>query len=54
MAARPGLVVDGIDIDEPYPRSADLRVFTRFAAHDRRLHDALLDPSGAGADRAPA
>ncbi len=54
MAARPGRVVDGIDIDEPYPRSADFRVSTRFAAHARRLQDALLEASGADADRALA
>jgi NitT/TauT family transport system ATP-binding protein len=54
MAARPGRVVDEIVIDEPYPRSADFRVSTRFAAHAKRLQDALLKASGADADEALA
>ncbi|MFM7507859.1 MAG: ABC transporter ATP-binding protein [Rubrivivax sp.] len=47
MAARPGRVVDEIVIDEPFPRSAEFRVSTRFAAHAKRLQDALLKASGA-------
>ena len=54
MAARPGRVVDEILIDEPFPRSADFRVSTRFAAHAKRLQDALLKASGADADEALA
>jgi NitT/TauT family transport system ATP-binding protein len=54
MAARPGRVVDEIVIDEPFPRSADFRVSTRFAAHAKRLQDALLKASGADTDQALA
>jgi NitT/TauT family transport system ATP-binding protein len=54
MAARPGRVVDEIVIDEPYPRSADFRVSTRFSQHAKRLQDALLKASGADLDEALA
>jgi NitT/TauT family transport system ATP-binding protein len=40
-------VVDEFVIDEPFPRSAEFRVSTRFAAHAKRLQDALLKASGA-------
>jgi NitT/TauT family transport system ATP-binding protein len=46
MGARPGRVVDEVLIDEPYPRSDDFRVSTRFAAHARRLQQSLLAASG--------
>jgi NitT/TauT family transport system ATP-binding protein len=45
MAARPGRVVDEIMIDEPYPRSADFRVSTRFSQLAKRLQDSLLAAS---------
>jgi NitT/TauT family transport system ATP-binding protein len=45
MGARPGRVVDEVLIDEPYPRSDDFRVSTRFAAHARRLQQSLLAAS---------
>jgi NitT/TauT family transport system ATP-binding protein len=45
MAARPGRVVDEIVIDEPYPRSADFRVSTRFSQLAKRLQDSLLAAS---------
>ena len=53
-AARPGRVVDQIVIDEPYPRGPEFRVSTRFAAHAKRLQDALLKASGSNADEALA
>jgi NitT/TauT family transport system ATP-binding protein len=46
MAARPGRVVDDILIDEPYPRSDEFRVSTRFAQHAQRLQHSLLAASG--------
>jgi NitT/TauT family transport system ATP-binding protein len=45
MAARPGRVVDEVAIDEPYPRSADFRVSTRFSQYAKRLQDSLLAAS---------
>jgi NitT/TauT family transport system ATP-binding protein len=45
MAARPGRVVDEVLIDEPYPRSADFRVSTRFSQLAKRLQDSLLAAS---------
>jgi NitT/TauT family transport system ATP-binding protein len=54
MAARPGRVVDEVVIDEPYPRTADFRVSSRFALHAKRLQDALLKASGTQDDEALA
>ncbi len=45
MAARPGRVVDEVLIDEPFPRSADFRVSTRFSQYAKRLQDSLLAAS---------
>ncbi len=45
MAARPGRVVDDIVIDEPYPRSDEFRVSTRFAQAAQRLQRSLLAAS---------
>ena len=36
MAARPGRIVDDIEIKEPYPRSPDFRVSTEFAGYCRQ------------------
>ena len=37
MAGGPGRIVDGWDIDEPFPRDDDFRVSPSFAQHARRL-----------------
>jgi NitT/TauT family transport system ATP-binding protein len=54
MAARPGRIVDEVEIDEPYPRGPDFRVSTEFSRHARRLQDSLLRASGANAEEALA
>ena len=54
MAARPGRVIDEVAIDEPYPRAVDFRVSTTFGRHAKRLQDALLRASAAGAEGALA
>jgi NitT/TauT family transport system ATP-binding protein len=54
MAARPGRIVEEVAIDEPYPRTADFRVSTRFSQFAKRLQDSLLKASGANADEALA
>ncbi len=46
MAARPGRVVEQIEIDEPYPRSADFMVSPQFSRYAKRLQDSLLRASG--------
>ncbi len=47
MAARPGRVVADLDNELPYPRSADTRTSTEFAAASRRISDVLGSPPGA-------
>lgn len=47
MAARPGRVVEEVQIDEPYPRGPDFRVSTAFSQYAKRLQDSLLRASGA-------
>ncbi|MFN0162376.1 MAG: ABC transporter ATP-binding protein [Burkholderiales bacterium] len=54
MAARPGRIVDEVVIDEPYPRTPDFRVSTRFSQFAKRLQDSLLKASGANDDAALA
>ena len=55
MGARPGRVVEQMAIAEPYPRTADFRVSTRFSAYARDLQDALLRASaGTPDDEGPA
>ncbi|MBL8376504.1 MAG: ABC transporter ATP-binding protein [Burkholderiales bacterium] len=54
MAARPGRIVDEVVIDEPYPRTPDFRVSTRFSQFAKRLQDSLLKASGANDDEALA
>ncbi len=49
MAARPGLIVDEVAIDEPHPRQPAFRVSTAFSLHAQRLQDSLLRASGADA-----
>ncbi|MBX3637872.1 MAG: ABC transporter ATP-binding protein [Rubrivivax sp.] len=52
MAARPGRIVEQVEIAEPYPRGPDFRVSTEFSRYAKRLQDCLLrasaeDPDGA-------
>ena len=47
MAARPGRIVEQVVIDEPYLRTPEVRVSTRFSAAARRLQDGLLRASDA-------
>ena len=47
MAARPGRVVEEVQIEEPYPRSADFRVSMAFSRYAKRLQDSLLMASEA-------
>ena len=54
MAARPGRIVDEVVIEEPYPRSADFRVSTKFSQYAKRLQDSLLRASGTLEDEALA
>jgi NitT/TauT family transport system ATP-binding protein len=54
MAARPGRIVDEVEIDEPYPRGPEFRVSTAFSRHAKRLQDSLLKASGADAEQALA
>jgi NitT/TauT family transport system ATP-binding protein len=46
MAARPGRIVDEVQIDEPYPRGPEFRVSTEFSRYAKRLQDSLLRASG--------
>ena len=48
MAARPGRIVDDIEIKEPYPRSPDFRVSTEFAGYCRQVSMALERASAMG------
>ena len=43
MGARPGRVIADILIDEPFPRTADFRVSTRFADHCRQLSTLIAE-----------
>ena len=45
IAARPGRVVEEVQIDEPYPRSADFMVSPQFSRYAKRLQDSLLRAS---------
>lgn len=45
MAARPGRVVEQLEIDEPYPRGPQWRVSQRFAQIAEHLQDSLLKAS---------
>lgn len=52
MAARPGRIVEQVEINEPYPRGPDFRVSTEFSRYAKQLQDCLLrasaeDPDGA-------
>jgi NitT/TauT family transport system ATP-binding protein len=60
MAARPGRVLEELRIEEPYPRTPEFLVSTRFSQYARRLQHSLLRASaglgenGAWAPAAPA
>ncbi len=54
MAARPGRVVDQVEIAEPYPRGPDFRVSTAFSHYAKRLQDSLLRASGSDSEAALA
>ncbi|GAA5237043.1 ABC transporter ATP-binding protein [Verticiella sediminum] len=45
MAARPGRVVETLDIEEPYPRNIDFTTSTTFARYARHLQHSLLKAS---------
>ncbi|MGA2891872.1 MAG: ABC transporter ATP-binding protein [Xanthobacteraceae bacterium] len=48
MAARPGRVFTELKIDAPYPRNADFRTSTEYAAFCRRASEALAQAMAAG------
>ena len=48
MAARPGRVVEEFIIDEPFPRTPDFMVSTRFSHFARQLQSSLLRASSSG------
>ncbi len=52
MAARPGRVVEELQIDEPYPRSADFMVSPQFSRYAKQLQDSLLRASNGTYDEA--
>ena len=41
MAARPGRVIEEVQVDEPYPRSEAFRTSATYAAHCRAASQAL-------------
>jgi len=47
MGPRPGRIIADIPLDEPFPRSDEFRVSTRFAQHCRQL-SALIAEASAG------
>ena len=51
MAARPGRIVDDIEIEEPYPRAPDFRVSTEFAGYCRQVSQALERASAMGENK---
>ncbi len=54
MAARPGRLIEELQIDEPYPRGPDFRVCTAFSRYAKHLQDSLLRASGTQPEGAPA
>ena len=52
MAARPGRLVEEVQIDEPYPRGPEFRVSTAFSRYAKQLQDSLLRASGTQAEGA--
>ena len=51
MAARPGRIVDDIEIEEPSPRAPDFRVSTEFAGYCRQVSQALERASAMGENK---
>ena len=49
MAARPGRVIHELTVDAPYPRHADFRTSSEYAAHTRATSKALQDAIGEAA-----
>ncbi|MEM9248474.1 MAG: ABC transporter ATP-binding protein [Pseudomonadota bacterium] len=49
MAARPGRVIQELNVDEPYPRSEGFRTSSDYAAHCRAASDALHAAMGEAA-----
>ncbi|WP_025733633.1 ABC transporter ATP-binding protein [Carnimonas nigrificans] len=45
MAARPGRVVEEVCIEEPYPRTDEFRLSSRFAEYSMKLQQSLLSAS---------
>lgn len=54
MAARPGRIVDEVQIDEPYPRRPEFRVSAAFSHYAAQLQASLLRASDDAADAADA
>ncbi|GGO88035.1 nitrate/sulfonate/bicarbonate ABC transporter ATP-binding protein [Marinobacterium nitratireducens] len=52
MGARPGRIVEEIDIDEPFPRGPDFRVSQRFADYCRQVSESLEKASSMGQEAA--
>jgi NitT/TauT family transport system ATP-binding protein len=48
MAARPGRVIEQVNIDEPFPRTADFRVSPQFSKFAKHLQDSLLRAAAMG------
>ena len=48
FAARPGRIIDTIDVDEPYPRAEDFRHSALYAARSRAASDALMGALASG------
>ncbi|MGH7247193.1 MAG: ABC transporter ATP-binding protein [Pseudomonadota bacterium] len=48
MAPRPGRVVDELVIGEPFPRERNFRTSAEYAAHCRRVSEALANAMGSG------
>ncbi len=53
MAARPGRVLEQLTIEEPYPRTPEFAVSTRFSLYARRLQQSLLQASLDPGDNLP-
>jgi NitT/TauT family transport system ATP-binding protein len=54
MAARPGRVIEQLEIDEPFPRTADFRVSPQFSKYAKHLQDSLLRAASMGETTAEA
>jgi NitT/TauT family transport system ATP-binding protein len=52
MAARPGRVVEDVEIDAPYPRGPEFRVSAAFSGYAQRLQQALQRASALGGEDA--